>query len=891
MKRFLVAVSFILPGLFVRAQHTFETIDSLIINASFEEALKLTESTDLQKTEDRVLLLNKKVEALIGMGRLSDAQEVLSGMLSVTDPFLNAITETNRGALLMHQGRNDLAIEKLEGAFQQFSSLDKGNTLEAAETMTLLGLVYKFTGKHSQAEEQMRMALSIRKEMLPEDHELIAASYNNLGLIYTNIDNDRALDYYEQAGSIYRKRHGEGHPKTAISFTNTGLVYSLLELYGDAINNYESALKIWEKVYPSGHQSTAFVLFNLGNIYRSLGNTNSARQYYDKALAMYRAVYGENHPEIAGVLNALGNLALTDRKYDEALSLFQNAIIANAPTFETRDVSVNPELRDYYHGLVLLYSLMYKAQALEARHLGKTLKFADLDLALNTLKLCDALIDDLRQQSRNESDKLALGMVATEVYEDGVRIAHEAALVAWKKRPYQELAFYFAEKSKSAVLLEAISDTDAKSFAGIPPELLEEERALKSAIALTAQSLAQRPSAEEEDYLRQTLFALNRNYEAFVARLERDYPSYFNLKFNMTSPSVRELQHLIDPQTALISYFIEEKSRRLYVFTVTHDRFKIDNHHLSDDFEKFFAGLRNGLFYNVPEIYIRSANVLSRVLVPANIPGSVENLVIIPSGPLSVIPFETLLTKKTSEQSSYTSLPYLLKDYTIRYEFSAGLLQQKSRKQGTNTASVFLCAPVNFPDNSRLTALPGTEAEVKEIANLLASRSIDHRVLVHQDANEHMIKTQALRGFDVLHFATHGLVDEDNPALSRIFLQQHSEAEDGSLYTSEIYNLELDANLVTLSACETGLGKISKGEGVIGLSRALVYAGAKNLVVSFWKVADESTAEMMKTFYDEMLQHPAGGYFNHLRDAKLKLMANPSYAAPYYWAPFILIGY
>src|SRR5690606_39939398 len=115
------------------------------------------------------------------------------------------------------------------------------------------------------------------------------------------------------------------------------------------------------------------------------------------------------------------------------------------------------------------------------------------------LKLCDALIDDLRQQSRNESDKLALGMVATEVYEDGVRIAHEAALVAWKKRPYQELAFYFAEKSKSAVLLEAISDTDAKSFAGIPPELLEEERALKSAIALTAQSLAQRPSAEEED--------------------------------------------------------------------------------------------------------------------------------------------------------------------------------------------------------------------------------------------------------------------------------------------------------------------------------------------------------------------------------------------------------
>jgi CHAT domain-containing protein len=116
-------------------------------------------------------------------------------------------------------------------------------------------------------------------------------------------------------------------------------------------------------------------------------------------------------------------------------------------------------------------------------------------------------------------------------------------------------------------------------------------------------------------------------------------------------------------------------------------------------------------------------------------------------------------------------------------------------------------------------------------------------------------------------------------------------SEDGNLFAGEIYNLNLNASLVTLSACQTGLGKISKGEGVIGLSRALVYAGAKSLIVSFWSVADESTAELMKDFYREMLQHPQATFSTNLRQAKLRLIQNEKYTAPYYWAPFILIGF
>jgi CHAT domain-containing protein len=142
----------------------------------------------------------------------------------------------------------------------------------------------------------------------------------------------------------------------------------------------------------------------------------------------------------------------------------------------------------------------------------------------------------------------------------------------------------------------------------------------------------------------------------------------------------------------------------------------------------------------------------------------------------------------------------------------------------------------------------------------------------------------------LIHLATHGIVDENNPELSRIFLQTDSEAEDGNLFSGEIYNLHLNADLVTLSACQTGLGKISKGEGVIGLSRALVYAGAKNIMVSFWSVADESTAVLMTDFYKLLLEKPAINYSENLREAKLN-MIDSKFAAPYYWAPFILIGF
>jgi len=331
----------------------------------------------------------------------------------------------------------------------------------------------------------------------------------------------------------------------------------------------------------------------------------------------------------------------------------------------------------------------------------------------------------------------------------------------------------------------------------------------------------------------------------------------------------------------------------LYIYLITESKFLVTDHNLSVQYDRMISGFRNSLFFSQEKAYITSSRNLYKLLIPNGIPAKVKSLVLLPSGRMSIMPFEALLTKNVKDANTpFDQLPYLIKEYDVRYEFSAGLLiQKKNNPVAASISSAKLFAPISFPEGNNLVDLPGTELEVNAIQSIFKEKSITCEVLTNKLANESAVKADDLKNYSVIHFATHGIVDENNPELSRVFLQSNSQAEDGNLYSGEIYNLDLNANLVTLSACQTGLGKISKGEGVIGLSRALVYAGAKNIIVSFWTVADESTAELMTYFYKSLLQNKETSFTTGLRDAKLELMKKEKYAAPYYWAPFILIGY
>ena len=886
MRGVLLLIFFLAQGC-VLAQNT-GSIDQMMNDANYAEALQQVDRQLLQANATQLLVLqNKKVQLQILLGKLDEAEATINQIVA-TDVFGEAFTLSNLGYLQLNKSRFDLAVETLLLAWEKFQIAQKQSTAEAADCLSRLSQVYRTQGKQNQALEFETMALQTRQKLFGDNSEEVAASYNELGLIHTLSDNDldKALEMYEKAQALYQKIHGENHPKLAIAAINIGINYQRLKLYGDAINNFEAAQKIWNNIYPNGHPNQAIVLRNLATTYGLLNNEKAALSYFQQSLDIYKKAYGDKHPDIAGTYNELGRLLVNSRKYDEALQAYQEALRANAISFLSADVKYNPSTTDnFYNEKVALFSLHLKSIALEERHYGKTLKLEDLKSALNSLYSCDSLIDNIRQHSSDEGDKLALGALANEVYEDGVRIAYSMSEMTLGSKEYLQRAFYFAEKSKSAVLQESIADAQAKSFAGIPTELLEQEKQLKSGIALLSQKLSQKPTEAEEKKLREALFAANARYQQFVKELEKNFPNYFSLKYSKSEITVAELQQTLKQNTALVSYFIAEQGQRLYQFVITKAKFRVVSMSLPSGFDRYLKGFKNSLLHSSLSTYKKVSGELQRVLLP-KIPSGISEVIIIPSGPLATVPFEALPRKRVTDED-FDKIDYLVKTVGVSYDFSANLFLQKSKISNNSQApSVFLCAPVTFDAEQNLPALPATEKEVTDIAKLFPEKS---RAVKYADANESLVKSKDLAQYNYLHFATHGVVDEENPASSRIFLN-NSNTDDGNLFAGEIYSLNLNANLAVLSACQTGLGKISKGEGVIGLSRALIYAGAKNIIVSFWTVADESTAELMTNFYKEVALKPTQNFNRSLQLAKLKMITESRFSNPYYWAPFVLIG-
>jgi tetratricopeptide (TPR) repeat protein len=268
-------------------------LNQLLSDSKFNEAIALVDKTPGTMPLFNLEIQNKKAEALIKLGKLDDGGEIDSVTFCQSKRNQGAgkqqaIIQTTNGLLRLNQGRIDLAIEELQAAIEKFDSENQSRSLEMAEALALLGNVYRASAKYSQAEEHLLHALTIRQEKLPADHELIAATYNDLGLIYTQIDIDKSYQYYNMALTMYEKLHGKEHSKIAIANTNLGYLNQTDKQYGDAINYYNTALAIWEKIYSQPHPNKALVMMNLGQTYSTMGNSNTALEFFSKALTMYQ---------------------------------------------------------------------------------------------------------------------------------------------------------------------------------------------------------------------------------------------------------------------------------------------------------------------------------------------------------------------------------------------------------------------------------------------------------------------------------------------------------------------------------------------------------------------------------------------------------------------------
>lgn len=810
------------------------------------------------------------------------------------------------------------------------------------------GFIHHEMGNLNQAFPLYQQAIIVYKRIYPEDHLSLATVYNNLGNAYMEFrEVIRAQEYMEEALRIYKKILGEGSREYRSTLMNIGLIE-------DSKGDHRKAIELYNELLAGGQPSSEDDLFlaavyqNSGNSQKSLLQQKAAITSYEKSAELRAGKLGNENPLVADLYMNIGltwfglnDLEKASDYYQRVKSIYEKAPNARSDVMSKLNLNLGDleSKRGNFEGAidwadkairsnrdsknVVIDPLLYfiaQVQKVDNSFLlyQKTREPGYLHTATKFIAMADEILVQADQEIFSDEDQVQFSIWKSLL--TNVALKNALALYELEKNPEElERAFYYSERSKANVLVNAIYETNVRKFKGIDENLVTRERELKGSIQSLSKdlfTLENDPEADPEriSALRNRFFNLKRELETLTKQLESD-PGYKKLEGGNHRVSVQTIRsELIRPGEGIIEYAASDST--LHIFFITQDELVAFSKPWEERSEQLVTAFRNAIIYKSDAAFDLISDRLYRIALQdveeymAHKNLQIDRLIIVPEGPFNYLPFEAL---KRNDR-------YLVEDYDIRYSYSLSLsnaLRQRESPRLENSCLAF--APVfadagtatitagarevfkasqavasedlrGFSVNGEyITPLPGTEKEVHAINQLMESRGHASKLFIYADASEDVIKAGALENHRYIHFATHGFVNEANPAFSGIFMSQHQNSEeDCILFSSEIYNLQLNADLITLSACETGLGRFAYGEGIVGLTRAFLYAGARNLLVSQWKVSDESTAKMMVDFYEKMLSGKEKA--TALREAKLALIADPEFSKPYFWAPFVLIG-
>jgi len=609
----------------------------------------------------------------------------------------------------------------------------------------------------------------------------------------------------------------------------------------------------------------------------------------------------------------LGEAYAKQQDYYKAATYYHKSLVASKPDFsDSLNLHQNPSLQgNVYDEIHFLEVLREKARMLS--FLPNNLQ--NLESSLSTYLLAIAWTDSLRHNYVLEDNELFWSESFNGIYEEAIHIAYR--LYEKMKAPaYRETAFRLSEKSKSILLFEAFATNIGRHNTSVPREMLEKERDLAIDIAYYEkthrQALRDQDTAKAillKNYLRDSRITL----ASLKENMERSYPDYYRLKYPDQDFNIRYIQqYLLDQHTAVIEYFIGREWA--YAFVLSKDELQMIPLQPPDSIEQHLLRLSSELFdtHSFIEDPKRSTKQFNAIAFEAygcllqqalqKAGPDIDKLIIVPDEGLNALPFEVLNTQlKDDTGSNFGGLPYLLKDFQIQYAYSIKLLQ-KNRERHLQLSPNTQClafAPVYERNKAQaildvrssqlrngITVLEHTAGEIEAIG-----QHFDGLFLASPEATKANFMQRA-QDYGILHLAMHGEADFQNTKFGHLIFSNAdtSSLEDNLLYHYEIANLELNAQLAVLSACETGVGKYQPGEGVFSLARSFMYAGVPSIVMSLWKVNDRSTSQIMPLYY-EKLAH--GTEKNQaLRAAKLEYLetAGLAFRHPFYWASFVALG-
>lgn len=776
---------------------------------------------------------------------------------------------------LFHAGRTEEAIEP----FKQSARLaaEVGDKRLQATALNSAATMLQQSGDYPEALHLLNEALDLVREQKDLNGE--ASQLRNLGGLYLEThDYAKAFDAMQRSLELSRQLK---QPRLEYSVQ---VKLAKLEIargnYAAALPYFESNLKLESqikelplKIETRDVASTAY--YHLGN-YQKAGE--AIAQMLELARAQKVALAE------AQALSYLAELQLKLGNHNEAV------ISATRAAMLFRQSEANPSMEA---GVIF-------TRALAERQLGKT------DEALSDLRRAMALLERARLTLLpTESARAEFVAHNSDLFFEAVD------LLASQGKSDEALAV--SEAYHARAFLDLLVESRANLRGVLPKDLREKEENILKRISATQRELWQEGiSTKREQELKRELADAESALEQFQLEVRRSNPRYAALKHLELLPAKRIQSEVLDAHTGLLEYFLGPN--KSFVWLVSKDKVSYavipsapDLQQMVTDYRKSIADKSdikdsaNGFAGQSRRLYAALIKPLAADL------NSLRRLVIVPDGPLAYLPFESLLSDVKAKEGS----GFLLERFAISYEPSASALAaiEKTNRQ-TETRGIVAFGDPAYPDSAErspatastrtataylaergmdLRPLPYTRIEVNDIGALFPAA--DRKIFLGTEANEMNVKSQSLEKYRYVHFAAHGIVDEENPDRSGVVLSlQNNDAQDGILQMTEIMSLKLNSDLVTLSACRTGLGKVISGEGVLGLTRAFMYAGSRSVAASLWNVNDAATADLMKSFYANLKQGLPKD--EALRQAKLRLVhgKQPTWRQAYYWAPFVLIG-
>jgi len=847
----------------------------------YDEALPISRAIGDRRQEAIILTSIGVTCRLLGdmQKALENYVEALPIFHELGDRQAEAVTINNIGMVYHSLGETQKALEKYDEALPISRAI--GNRSGYASTLNNIGMIYHLLGETQKALEKFNEALPLWRALGERSGE--AVTLNNIGLAYRSQgEMQKGLEKFNEALSLRQAvgdRRGE-----ALTFNNIGTVYRLQGETQKALEKFEKALTIFQAL--GDRQGKASALTNIGIVYRLLGETEKALDKYNEALPLWRAVDDHNNEaaallEIALAEQTRGNLTQARQYNEQAIGLIES--LRTGTTSQELRASYLASQQDFYQ----------------------------------------SYIDILMQMHRRDPDA-----------------AFDAA------------AFAASERARARSLLELLAESRADIRQGVDSALLERERSLRQRINAKAAAqvslLSRRHTPKQADAIAKEIASITTEYEELRAQIRARSPRYAAL----TQPQPLNLaeiqQQTLDTDTLLLEYSLGDNASYLFVVSQT----SIASYQLPkrDEIDAATRRVREMLTAPQPRPgetaaerqarikesranYWPQATVLSQMLLgPAASQLGAKRLLIVADGALRYLPFGALpspvMEKDRDKENGGQGVrgtgkirnPLIIEHEIVHLPSASALAvlrRELSGRQPAAKAVAVLADPVFSADDTRVR--PGAKAQADKEAPSDLTRAIRdvggelRRLLMTRDeaetilsvtprnggfaaldfrANRATATSDELSNYRIVHFTTHSLLNSEHPELSGLVLSlvdEQGKPQDGFLRMHEIFNLRLPAELVVLSACQTGLGKELKGEGLVGLTRGFMYAGAARVVASLWEVNDVATAELMKWFYRRMLQdgmRPAAA----LRAAQIEMWKSPQWQSPFYWGGFILQG-